>query len=400
MALERQLARWLSAGLITSEQAGHIRRFEAEQGRPTLLHAVSTLAGVAIAIGIVSVIAANWDAIPGHVKIGVDLAIVAALSYGFVWRERLGPPWLREAGLVVLYGAVLASIALIGQVYQLGGRLELALLVWSAITFPALAQGRSAGLAFVWLLGLELTYFYLWIELTERGNASEVLVASTAPWAPLACLALGRSRWLQRERPAYAGVARTLGWLQLLLAASIMVNLFYGSTTDTRPGWPWLGALGTALATAWLWYGEGRPAAGHRPAPAVQARRWLLTACCVCVTLPLLAPHGAWPLLGFLGFLGLWSLVALAAYRNGAPRVLHAATAVMGVRLLVGYIELFGSLLETGVGLILGGVLALLLVWIWTRQRRKWDRQLGGGQPPAEQPPAEQRPGTGVEGSP
>ena len=45
-------------------------------------------------------------------------------------------------------------------------------------------------------------------------------------------------------------------------------------------------------------------------------------------------------------------------------------------------------------------MLALLLVWIWTRQRRKWDRQLGGGQPPAEQPPAEQRPGTGVEGSP
>src|SRR5688572_13623523 len=198
MALERQLARWLSAGLITPEQAAGIRRYEAEQSRPTLLYAVSTLAGVAIAIGIVSVIAANWDAIPGHVKIGLDLAIISALSYSFVWREQLGPRWLREAGLLVLYGAVLASIALLGQIYQLGGRTELALLTWSVITFPALLQGRSAGVGLVWLLGLEVTYFYLWLELTDHGTASEALVASTAPWAPLACLALGRSVWLQR----------------------------------------------------------------------------------------------------------------------------------------------------------------------------------------------------------
>lgn len=393
MALERQLTRWLSAGLITSEQAAGIRRHEAQQSRPTLLYAVSTLAGVAIAVGIVSVIAANWDAIPGQVKIGLDLAIIAALSYAFVWRDQLGPRWLREAGLIVLYGAVLASIALIGQVYQLGGRIELALLTWSVITFPALALGRSTGVGFVWLLGLEVTYFALWMELTDHGNASEALVAATAPWAPLACLALGRSAWLQRERPAYASVARTLGWLQLLLGASIIVNLFYGSTLELRGGWPWLGGLGTALGTAWLWYGAGQ--AGHPQASgAIQAQRWLLIACCASLTLPLLAPHRALPLLAFLGFLSLWFLVALAAYRSGAPRLLHAATAVMGLRLLVGYIELFGSLLETGVGLIVGGLLALLLVWVWTKQRRRWDRELAAQSVPAAAgvhppPPAE-----------
>ncbi|MEY2935610.1 MAG: hypothetical protein RL033_6359, partial [Pseudomonadota bacterium] len=95
MALERQLARWLSAGLISSDQVARIRRFEAEQSRPTLLYAVSTLAGVAIAIGIVSVIAANWDAIPGRAKIGLDLSVIAGLSYAFVWRERSGARWLR-----------------------------------------------------------------------------------------------------------------------------------------------------------------------------------------------------------------------------------------------------------------------------------------------------------------
>ncbi|MEY4549855.1 MAG: hypothetical protein RL685_6050 [Pseudomonadota bacterium] len=377
MALERQLARWLSAGLISSEQGARIRRFEAEQSRPTLLYAVSTLAGVAIAIGIVSVIAANWDAIPGRAKIGLDLAIIAGLSYAFVWRESLGARWLREAGLVVLYGAVLASIGLIGQVYQLGGNTALALLVWSVITFPALAQGRSASVGFVWLLGLETTYYYLWTQLSEHSRESEPLVVATAYWAPLACLALGRWGWLERERPAYAGVALTLGWLQVLGAASVMVHLFYGSTSYPHQGWHWLGALGSVLGTAWLWYREGQVASP----PALQARRWLLLACCAAATLPLLVPHGEWPLLGFLAFLGLWLLVALAAYRSAAPQLLHLASAVIGLRLLVGYIELFGSLLETGLGLILGGVLALLLTWVWTRQRRKWDRELGASPP-------------------
>jgi uncharacterized membrane protein len=381
MALERQLTRWLSAGLITAEQAVRIRHYEAEQSRPTLLYAVSTLAGAAIAIGIVSVIAANWDVIPGYLKIGLDLGVVAALCYAFVWREQLGPRWLREAGLVVLYGAVLASIALVSQVYQLGGKTEHALLLWSVLTFPALALGHSAGLGFVWLLGLETTYYYLWIELAGHGRAAEELVASTAIWAPLLCLAVGRSRWLERVRPAYAGVARTLGWLQLLVGASVLVNLFYGSTLREEPGWHWLGALGTVLGTAWLYHGEGQ----GDSARAVQARRWLLMACCASATLPLLLPHGEWPVVAFLGFLLLWFLVALAAYRSAAPRVLHVATAVMGLRLLVGYVELFGSLLETGVGLIVGGVLALLLVWVWTKQRRRWDRQLsaaeGEGQP-------------------
>ncbi len=385
MALERQLARWVSAGLITSEQAGSIRRHESEQSRPVLLYAVSTLAGAAIAIGIVSVIAANWEAIPGRLKIALDLAVIAALSHAVVWREQLGPRWLREAGLVVLYGAVLASIALIGQVYQLGGKTELALLAWSVLTFPALAQGRSAGVAFVWLLGLETTYFYVCAELAGRSHSGDELLASLASWPPLACLALGRSAWLQRERPAYAGVARALGWLQLLLVATVLVNFFYGSTLRMVGGWMWLGALGSVLGTAWLWYEHGRAAGDAQP--ALRARRWLLIACCASVTLPLLVPHGEWPVLAFLGFLGLWLLVALAAYRSAAPRLLHVATAVMGLRLLVGYIELFGSLLETGVGLIVGGLLALLLIWGWTKQRRKWDRELAAAPPALDPPP-------------
>jgi hypothetical protein len=40
------------------------------------------------------------------------------------------------------------------------------------------------------------------------------------------------------------------------------------------------------------------------------------------------------------------------------------------------YFEVFGTLLDTGVGLVLGGLLTLLVTWFWARKRRDFDREL------------------------
>jgi uncharacterized membrane protein len=71
-----------------------------------------------------------------------------------------------------------------------------------------------------------------------------------------------------------------------------------------------------------------------------------------------------------------FAVVALVAHRKGRPALLHLATGVIGLRLLVIYFEVFGSLLDTGVGLVLGGLLTLLVTWIWARKRRDFDREL------------------------
>jgi uncharacterized membrane protein len=92
-------------------------------------------------------------------------------------------------------------------------------------------------------------------------------------------------------------------------------------------------------------------------------------------------PHGKWPLVAALAFIVVFGVVALAAHREGRSRLLHLATAAIGLRLLVIYFEVFGSLLDTGIGLVLGGLLTLLVTWFWARKRRDFDRQLSAREP-------------------
>ncbi|MFN9378093.1 MAG: DUF2157 domain-containing protein, partial [Novosphingobium sp.] len=58
---ERKLRVWQQAGLIDAETAQAIRVWEAENGRPLVLWAVIGIAVLSIALGLISVVAANWE---------------------------------------------------------------------------------------------------------------------------------------------------------------------------------------------------------------------------------------------------------------------------------------------------------------------------------------------------
>jgi uncharacterized membrane protein len=373
MDLEQKLKRWKAAQLVSPEQAERILAFEKQRARPTLLYAVAGLAGLAVAIGLVSIVAANWDLIPGRMKLALDAVLVISMGQALVHLGTRPPAWLEEAARVAYYGLVLASIALVGQVYQLGGGAAQALLAWSALTFPLMALGRSARVGFLWWLGLQVTYFVCLSRLAEGGGGRADHALAAVYWAPLATLALGRARWLRRLRPEYADVLRGAGWAELVLLASAASLGFYEPLAQGERT-PWLVVGVSLVATAWLCYQT-------QPTPAGRAQRSLLAVAFAGCHLPLFMPHGKWPLVAALAFIVVFAVVALAAHRGGRSRLLHLATAAIGLRLLVIYFEVFGSLLDTGVGLVLGGLLTLLVTWFWARKRRDFDRELSAREP-------------------
>lgn len=371
MSLEHQLRRWVGAGVITAAQAADIRALEQhsqpDEPRPTFLYAIAGLAGLAIATGLLSIVAANWDEIPGRVKVGLDLALVAGLGAG-VWQwDRRGPDWARETAIVALWGLVLASIALIGQVYQLGGAAHEALLAWSVLTALLMTRARSGLAAALWILGLQVTWavWAVWIAETWR---SEALALGTVYWAPLLCLALGRWSAIQRARPAVAAVLEALGWGELLLCATLGTFAFYTDTSSE----PWSEAYPAALVSVLL--SAGMAAAMRASFP----ERLLLLVCVALAHGPLFTSTGGLDIAAALSFVGLWLLVAWSAHDARDIRLLNAATAVLGLRILAIYFEVFGTLLDTGLGLIIGGLVTLALVWLWTRKRRQFARELGG----------------------
>jgi uncharacterized membrane protein len=375
MSLEGKLARWREAGLIDAATAARIEAFEHAGRRPVVLYALGALGAGTVALGIISIIAANWDGISGSVKLACDLAFGAALAAATAYSVLHKRALLTEVMVTLFYGFTLASLALVGQVYQLGTPTYQALLVWSAATFPLLLLGHSRYLAALGVWGLATTHGYSlealmdyigregrWGDDVERNLLASLMFASALLYA-----LLGRVPWLLRERPEYARTLTALGWSAV---------------------------LGSGLALQFVWYEDihsGQTLTWALPATALMAAVFVMLLLRSTPTLPQAARRGIAALLGFawltlafgLGFARddvtfvgailqvVWlGLFAWTAVQLGLLRTFNALTALLALRVLAIYFEVFGSLLNTGFGLLSGGLLTLLLAFFWRKKSR------------------------------
>jgi hypothetical protein len=73
--------------------------------------------------------------------------------------------------------------------------------------------------------------------------------------------------------------------------------------------------------------------------------------------------------------------VAWTSIQLGQVRAFNVLTALIALRVLAIYFEVFGSLLSTGVGLITGGALTLAVGWLWQRKTTALAARLGPAAP-------------------
>ena len=130
---ERKLRAWQDAGLIDEAAVARILAFEAQHERPLGLWAAIGIGALAIGLGIVSVVAANWEEVPGAVRLSLHLALIAGLG-GFIALRgaRLAGEhsWWLEAALFVLAVLGMAFFGHLGQVYQTSAPLYVPLTAW------------------------------------------------------------------------------------------------------------------------------------------------------------------------------------------------------------------------------------------------------------------------------
>lgn len=373
MSLERKLGRWHEAGLIDAETRARISAFERSEHRPIALQALGVLGAGAIALGIVSVIASNWDAIPGRVKLAVDLVLgtaLAAATYAAVVGQR---GWSAEVLITLLYGFTLASLGLVGQVYQLDAPMWRSLLVWSIATLPLVLLGRSRYLATLAIAGLVTTQTLSLHALLEHLDhriglrdttltnlAVTLIFASSLLW-----IVVGRVPWLVRNRPEFARTVTAWAWAAIVAAGFLLQMVWYQRILpgDTL-GWS-LAATALLVAAVVSVLPRLHPELGARPRASLATllvAGWLTLALGAGFARPGISALGAVLQVLWLG------LCAWAAIGAGYVRVFNLLTGLIALRLLAIYFEVFGSLLDTGLGLIIGGVLTLLVGWLWRRK--------------------------------
>lgn len=382
MSIERKLRQWQEAGLLDAATVDRIRAHEEQSAKPIGSYAVAGIGAVAVATGIVAIVASNWDAIPASAKIGVDVVVLAALGASVMRTAVSGPRWLCDALILIEYGVVLASVGLVAQIYQLGGATYTALCVWTALATPLVFHGSGRFLAVAWVVGTQATLVSILVELAETPRFDGLAVTLCHAIAGLTLLA-GSSAYLSTRKPAFARALREFGLLEVALSASFGTAGFYeGFHLGEHPA-SWWGVAVSALATAGLIVQVGRKSAPSNewsPPAAVFPARITIAAALVLAQAPLFL-HGDTKLdvLAALTFVAFWALVGWTAFRARTPRIVNLATAFVALRILIAYFEVFGTLLNTGIGLVIGGALVLGLTYVWVKYKRGVDRRLIGG---------------------
>lgn len=384
MRLNPSLERWVQAALIGPDQAEAIRAFERQNNRPQIARWAFRLGGLAILVGILSIVAANWSAIPDGVKLAVHFALNLGAVGVIVAGWRRGSDRLAEWGGLALAGLTLTLLALIGQIYQLQSADWVLPTLWLALVTPVLfVTGRSHWVAVFWALALAVVAGLLTKPMGDWLGPAYLFPAwPVAATAVLPALAL----WprLAAARPDFAASFRTIGLLFTAVLACGLSFLWYVSTSelyrslrtladDERAAW-WMAAPSltvVAVIAAGL-YALVRHA--HQESDIRRAWAIGLSAMFVAYALPFVVPHGDSPWISALVFGALWAALGYAGMLAGVRWLGSLAVALIAIRIVVVYIEVFGTLLTTGIGLVISGVVVIAVTAGALRLHKRWVR--------------------------
>lgn len=208
--LERQLAELLAAEVITSDTAQKITAFyhTQDKAKPNRLLTIFGVLGALLSgLGIILIIAHNWDDMPKTMKTFLAFLplILGQVACAFSVIKKKNTSWI-EASTTFLILAVGATISLVSQVYNIPGNMSSFLLVWAAVTAPLIYLMRS-NMAIILQLVLATWFAFDFGYLDSRHT----------PWWYLVLFAFTVPYYIQllKEQPR-SNIAGVLNWLMPL----------------------------------------------------------------------------------------------------------------------------------------------------------------------------------------
>lgn len=381
----RKLRAWREAGLIDAETAARIEAWEAAHSRPLGLWALVGLGVLTIGLGIVSLVAANWDAIPGDVRLAVHFALMVGLAAFICFSPlKLGAHDQAHDGALFLTAVLgLTFLGHLGQVYQTSSPLWQPLLAWMLIFSPLLLIfGRGWLVGGLWFAGLLGT---IWAHADAYGVGRHVAGAWVEPerpvlyWGLIAApvMIVGALSAILRTSSARPDFWR---WLHHMAIVTILlgISLFIMVSRWDSPDRDLVGIV--AIHSLLLLCAAGVLYAAQRTASNVATAGILAVAALLdlvqAVLLYAAGGHGPW--ISALIFIALWSAVAYAGLSARWRGAFQWAISIIALRVVILSFELSDDLLGSGVGLIVSGLVAVGVAWGSVRISKRYAPSRGG----------------------
>ncbi len=359
---ERQINNWLNAGLIDADTAQRIRKFETDRSRPLGLWSLIGLGALAIGLGLISVVAANWDDIPGMIRLTIHALLIAGMSAGIY---RLQPRngflglYLKDVLLFVLAVLGATFFGHLGQVYQTSSPLWQPLATWLLLFSPLLLlAGRGWLISLLWMVGLlgtGIAHFSWYWETTRQPPSIYTAVMTSLPIFALLVgifvrrLSSRQAFWMQIGQFAFA--AFVAGVTLKLIIDGVTKGGFFGA--DGNAGEIAVIHLVLWSAAALLIYAFNRTGSGIGIAAILIAAAMINFISSISQSID--------PLANAILFMALWAVIGWSAIFSGWRNVFQAAVAIVALRLIVLSFELASDLLSSGLGLIVAGVITIAI---------------------------------------
>lgn len=360
--LQTDFALWVEKGLVTREAADSmLQEYDQRPQSFTIGRVLMMLATLLVAAALVLLVAANWDGIPRELR--------SLMLIGLIWLCFGAAAYVGSAGARYITGALLilgatafgASIALIGQMYNLSGDGTSATATWFLMTLIAAILYRSEALTYY--TGA-LGWFFLSILVSEGlGSPNSVWFYAPVLMAAAVILLLYYTGAARARHLAYSLLLGWLGWLYLERGAVINPWHYVG-----------LGLAGLLLATL-----PASPLrAMARRAGSAPAFYSLLFACLGLLIFQIEQSdfmaneqplwRTAFPALLMIA-LSVLALV-LDGRDNGAVR--YTSYAVFAAEVLYLSVELAGSMLGTSGIFLCTGIILGVIAWFVIRVEKRF----------------------------
>jgi uncharacterized membrane protein len=361
--LTKSLKDWVDHGFISVEQAEKIQAHEsAKPQRSWVLYGFIILGVVTIGIGLISLIASNWDQIPDMVKIICDFGLLIAVAYG-VLRAHERSTQLAFEGLLVLFMLlVLATIGLVSQIYHTGGKLHQALLFWSAITVGSAIVSRRPFAPLLWcagffgalvVIGLERSF----LEAIFHRSPHHVFMSLTF-FSGLMALFVSKVKNGAHQTNALVKSAMILSFVGLFFTEVPFDHLDHNTSLATGLG----AGLSLALAIGVWMSREFR-----------KSQKSAVTGMIIVFLVSFFVPSkGIGPQLTHAILTS--TFLVLSATLAGSfhdKKIFNLLLMAAGGRILVFYFQALGGLAYTGFGLIISGLVIIGSVVLWSKNRQK-----------------------------
>lgn len=362
---ERKIKIWLNAGLIDADAAQRIREYEADRSRPLGLWSLIGLGALAIGLGIISLVAANWDDIPGMVRLAVHgflIAGICAAIYLLQPRKGFLGLYLKDVLLFVLAILGVTFFGHLGQVYQTSSPLWQPLTIWLLLFSPVLLlTGRGWLISLLWMVGLlgtAIAYLGWYFEQTDEPQSAYIAVITSVPVFALVFAVFMRKistrQAFWKQHGQFALTAFVVAVTLKLMADGVASGGFPGSEDYLND----MAAIHLVLwsAAALLIYGFNRTASGISIAAILMAAAIISFVSSIA--------QSSEPLVNAIMFMAFWAVIGWSAIYSGWRNVFQAVVAIIALRLIVLSFELANDLFSSGMGLIIAGVITIAIAVI------------------------------------